>query len=66
MTAGRDAEPLVFTVAQAKPLLGGMGLNQIYAGIARGEIPSVRIGRKILIPRQRLLDMLNGGSDATK
>jgi excisionase family DNA binding protein len=62
MTPGRDTEPpLVLTVAQAKPLLGDMGLNQIYSAIARGEIPSIRIGRKILIPRKRLLDMINGG-----
>jgi excisionase family DNA binding protein len=68
MTARRDTEPpLVLTVAQAKTLLGDMGINQIYAAIARGDIPSVKIGRRILIPRQRLLEMINGGgTDATK
>jgi excisionase family DNA binding protein len=66
MTARRDTEPpLVLTVAEAKPLPRGMGINQIYEGIRRGEIPSIRIGRKILIPRAKLLDMLNGGPGAT-
>jgi excisionase family DNA binding protein len=65
MTPGHNTEPLVLTVAEAKPLLRGMGINQIYAGIARGEIPSIRIGRKILIPRARLLELLNGGTGAT-
>lgn len=66
MTARRDTEPpLVLTVAEAKPLLRGMGINQIYEGIRRGEIPSIRIGRKILIPRAKLLELLNGGPGAT-
>jgi excisionase family DNA binding protein len=61
-----DHESLVLTVEEAKPLLHGMGKNQIYAGIARGEIPSIKIGRRILIPRARLLAMINGGdADAT-
>lgn len=28
----------------------GIGRNQLYNGIRRGDIPSVRIGRRILIP----------------
>jgi len=27
-----------------------MGINQVYAGIKSGQIPSVRIGNKILVP----------------
>lgn len=53
------SEPLVYTADEVKDLLG-LGLNQIYEGIKRGEIPSCRVGRRVLIPRQRLLDMING------
>jgi excisionase family DNA binding protein len=31
-----------------------------FEGVKRGEIPSVRIGRRILIPRSRLLELING------
>jgi excisionase family DNA binding protein len=58
-------EPLVHRVEEVSELLG-MGLNQTYQAIARGEIPSLKIGRRILVPRQKLLDMLNGGTDAAK
>jgi excisionase family DNA binding protein len=57
--------PLVYRVEQVSELLG-MGLNQTYQAIARGELPSVRLGRRVLVPRQKLLDVLNGGgTDAT-
>lgn len=36
----------------------GLCTATIYAKIASGEIPSVRIGRRILIPRQDLEKLL--------
>ena len=53
-------EPLTYTVEETAALLGGLGINQTYAGIKRGDIPSIKIGRRILVPRARLLAMLNG------
>jgi excisionase family DNA binding protein len=53
-------EPLTLTAEEVSKLLR-MGLNQTYAAIQRGEIPSIKIGRRILVPRQRLLAMINGG-----
>jgi excisionase family DNA binding protein len=64
MTPGRDTEPLTYTMPEVTKLLG-IGLNQGYEAVRRGELPSIRIGRRILVPRERLLDMLNGGTDAT-
>jgi excisionase family DNA binding protein len=62
----RCSEPLVYKVEQVSEMLN-LGLNQVYEGIRRGEIPSVKVGRRILVPRRKLLDMLNGeGSDAAK
>jgi excisionase family DNA binding protein len=36
----------------------GIGRALIYSGIASGEIPSVRVGRRVLVPVPALLRML--------
>jgi excisionase family DNA binding protein len=51
---------LTLTPYEASKLIP-LGINQTYAAIRAGEIPSIRIGRKILIPRAKLLELLNGG-----
>jgi excisionase family DNA binding protein len=51
--------PLTFTVIQTAKLLG-LGRNQTYEAVQRGEIPSIRIGKRILIPRLALEAMLAG------
>ena len=38
----------------------GLGRNATYDAIARGEIPAIRIGRKLLVPRQALERLANG------
>ena len=58
------SEPPVYQVEHVAELLG-IGINQCYSAVRSGAIPSIKIGRRILIPRARLLAMLNGGgSDA--
>jgi excisionase family DNA binding protein len=52
-----------FTVLEGKEL-ARRGLNQMYEGIRRGEIPSIRVGRRILLPRKAFLAWLNGDSHA--
>ncbi|MFJ5860849.1 helix-turn-helix domain-containing protein [Pseudarthrobacter sp. NPDC092439] len=47
------------TVAEAKEI-AGVGLSQMYAAIKEGKVPSVRIGRRILIPRKKFMAMLDG------
>lgn len=42
--------------------LSGLGINQVYKAIERGEIPSIRVGRRILLPRKAFLAWLNGDS----
>ena len=54
-------EPLTYTVLEAAHLLG-MSKNQTYLSIADGDIPSKRVGGKILIPRARLHAWLNEGA----
>ena len=38
----------------------GLGRNAIYDAIARGEIPVLRFGRRIVIPKRALEKMLSG------
>jgi excisionase family DNA binding protein len=66
-TASSPADDLrPFKVSEGKEL-SGLGLNQFYAGVRTGEIPSIKVGRRILLPRKAFLAWLNGDrSDATK
>ena len=51
-------EPLVYTVEQTAELLA-TGRTSTYEAIRRGEIPSVRIGRSLRVPRHALDNLLN-------
>lgn len=51
-------DKLTLTTDEAADLLG-ISRSAAYNAVATGEIPSVRIGRRILIPRARLIEMLN-------
>jgi hypothetical protein len=42
--------------------LARIGINQAYAAVARGDIPSFKVRRRILIPRKPFLAMINGGA----
>jgi excisionase family DNA binding protein len=53
--------PRTLTVEQASEILG-LPARTTYRAAARGEIPSLRIGRRLLVPTGRLLDLL--GLDA--
>jgi excisionase family DNA binding protein len=53
-TAG---ERLTFTVDEAAAILG-IGRNTAYEAIRRREIPSVRFGRRLLVPRNALENLL--------
>lgn len=54
--------PPTLTVEQAAKLLG-VGRNQTYEAVARGELPAMRIGRRWVIPTVRLLRLLGVGAD---
>jgi excisionase family DNA binding protein len=40
----------------------GIGRNQAYAAAKRGEIPTIRIGKRILVLREPLKRLLAGSS----
>ncbi len=45
-------QPLVYTPEEARRLLK-LGRSSIYEGIRRGEIPHLKVGRRILIYSSR-------------
>ena len=49
----------VLTVEEAR-LLIRLSRNSMYAAIARDEIPHLKIGRRILIPRKALERLMDG------
>ena len=53
---------LVFTVTEAANLLG-ISRAFAYELVARGEIPVIRLGRRRLVPRLALLDLVGQGSE---
>ena len=52
-----DMEKLTLTVDEAARCLG-IGRNSAYEAIARGEIPVVKIGKRLLVPRHALERLL--------
>jgi excisionase family DNA binding protein len=51
--------PLVVSVQKAANLLG-ISRNATYEAVRIGEIPSIKIGRRVIIPRAALMKMLSG------
>lgn len=54
-----ESMPAVLTPAETFRLLR-IGRTSGYAMIRKGELPSIRIGRRVLIPRAQLLRLLEG------
>jgi excisionase family DNA binding protein len=44
------SSPLVWTIPEAAGLLG-IGRSKMYVLAQRGELPVIRIGRRVLVPR---------------
>jgi excisionase family DNA binding protein len=53
----QSSQRLTITVTEAAKRLG-IGKNQAYEGVHRGQIPSIRVGKRILIPLKALQRML--------
>lgn len=59
-------EPVVLTVEEAAELLR-ISRGSAYEAVRTGEIPSIRINHRILVPRGRLLAVINmAGGDRTE
>jgi excisionase family DNA binding protein len=53
---------LTLYVKEAAMLLG-LSRNSAYQGIASGEIPHIKVGKRILIPRSALENMLENANN---
>jgi excisionase family DNA binding protein len=60
-SAPRTGEPDTLTIEETAKRLR-IGLNSAYSGVKNGQIPSIRIGRRILIPRPALEALLAGAT----
>ena len=56
--AKKDTESAVITVSELAKLLR-IGRVSAYQAVERGEVPSIRIGRRILVPRAAVHRMLS-------
>lgn len=50
------------SVEEAGEILG-LSKDSAYKAVARGEIPALRIGRRLRVPTERLRQLLAGASD---
>ena len=51
------AESLTLSVAEAAALLG-VSPNHLWARINAGDVPALRLGRRVLVPRRALDDLV--------
>ena len=59
MAASDDGHRQTLTVEEAAALLG-IGRNSAYQAVASGQLPVIRIGRRLLVPRAALERLLTG------
>jgi excisionase family DNA binding protein len=55
----RNSERLTYKIEEAGRLLG-IGRNQAYEAARRGDFPVIKIGKRLLVPKQALDRMLRG------
>lgn len=60
-----QAERLVYTVPEAGRLLG-LSRNASYAAAQRGDIPTIQIGRLLLVPKVQFHRMLELTAEASE
>ena len=53
------SDTLTYRIAEVARLLG-IGRNSAYEAAKRGDIPSIRIGKRLLVPRAALHRQLDG------
>jgi len=59
-----EGTKLTFTVEETAKLLG-IGRNSAYEAVARGEIPVIRVGKRLLVPKAALEKLLSGNQTKT-
>ena len=59
--AKNEENCLTYSIAEAADKLG-IGKNQGYEAARRGEIPTIKIGKRVLVPRAAFDRMLGQGT----
>ena len=62
MELGGEAEGLTLTVPQAGRMVG-LGHNASYNAAKKGQIPTLRFGRLLKVPKPKWLKVLMGDTD---
>lgn len=57
MTSVPPSERIVLTVSEAAQVLG-IGRSQAYRACRQGDLPTIRIGRRILVSREALSQLV--------
>ena len=57
-----SGEPDVYTVEEVAQRLR-IGRGACYLAVRRGEIPAIRLGRRVVVSRRALERLLNGEND---
>ena len=55
---------LVVSVEEAAGLLG-ISRGLAYELVRRGELPSIRLGRRLVVPRRRLVELVDAAQSET-
>ncbi|MFC1924639.1 helix-turn-helix domain-containing protein [Chloroflexota bacterium] len=56
-----DTQKLVLSVEEARHMLG-LSRGSMYQAINSGQVPAIRIGRRLLISKARLEQLINGSN----
>jgi excisionase family DNA binding protein len=59
-----ESNKLTLTVEEAAALLG-ISRGLAYELVAKGDIPSLRLGRRIVVPRRRIEQMVEDAGPAS-
>ncbi len=62
MARDKSSQRVTLTVTEAAEKLG-ICRNSAYEAAKRGEIPTIKIGRLVLVPVARLDQLLSGGAE---
>jgi len=65
LTQARKSEAAALTRAEAAEILQ-VDPRTVGRAIEAGEIPSIRLGRRVLVPRERFIALLDGGAERSK
>ena len=58
-------DSLTLTVTECAKCLG-IGRNSAYEAVSRGEIPVIRVGKRLLVPKAALDRLLSGDQEKPK